>query len=197
MTRYLKWLPRLAEILAGALLAAIFATFLLQIGSRYLPKVISGLGLSDTLPMLASVEPLGWTLELIGILWVWVIFFSCAFVVREHEHVKFDIIYLAVPTKIRRIFALVSAAAIVAGMLYALLPTWDYIDFMRMRRTATVTNPLSGNKIQLRTIFSIYAIFLVAVAARYGWQLWNVWRNGPPKTELEVALEAADAKDRP
>jgi len=68
---------------------------------------------------------------------------------------------------------------------------------MRMRRTATVTNPLSGNKIQLRTIFSIYAIFLVAVAARYGWQLWNVWRNGPPKTELEVALEAADAKDRP
>ncbi|MFC6637185.1 hypothetical protein [Sulfitobacter sediminilitoris] len=58
MTRYLKWLPRLAEILAGALLAAIFATFLLQIGSRYLPKVISGLGLSDTLPMLASVEPL-------------------------------------------------------------------------------------------------------------------------------------------
>ena len=197
MTRYFKWLPRLAEILAGALLAAIFATFLLQIGSRYLPKVISGLGLSDTLPMLASVEPLGWTLELIGILWVWVIFFSCAFVVREHEHVKFDIIYLAVPTKIRRIFALVSAAAIVAGMLYALLPTWDYIDFMRMRRTATVTNPLSGNKIQLRTIFSIYAIFLVAVAARYGWQLWNVWRNGPPKTELEVALEAADAKDRP
>lgn len=197
MTRYLKWLPRLAEILAGALLAAIFATFLLQIGSRYLPKVISGLGLSDTLPMLASVEPLGWTLELIGILWVWVIFFSCAFVVREHEHVKFDIIYLAVPTKVRRIFALVSAAAIVAGMLYALLPTWDYIDFMRMRRTATVTNPLSGNKIQLRTIFSIYAIFLVAVAARYGWQLWNVWRNGPPKTELEVALEAADAKDRP
>ena len=197
MTRYFKWLPRLAEILAGALLAAIFATFLLQIGSRYLPKVISGLGLSDTLPMLASVEPLGWTLELIGILWVWVIFFSCAFVVREHEHVKFDIIYLAVPTKVRRIFALVSAAAIVAGMLYALLPTWDYIDFMRMRRTATVTNPLSGNKIQLRTIFSIYAIFLVAVAARYGWQLWNVWRNGPPKTELEVALEAADAKDRP
>ncbi|NEK23209.1 TRAP transporter small permease subunit [Sulfitobacter sp. JBTF-M27] len=197
MTRYLKWLPRLAEILAGALLAAIFATFLLQIGSRYLPKVISGLGLSDTLPMLASVEPLGWTLELIGILWVWVIFFSCAFVVREHEHVKFDIIYLAVPTKIRRIFALVSAAAIVAGMLYALLPTWDYIDFMRVRRTATVTNPLSGNKIQLRTIFLIYAIFLVAVAARYGWQLWNVWRNGPPKTELEVALEAADAKDRP
>ena len=196
MGRTLRWLPRLAEIVAGALLAAIFATFLLQIGSRYLPKVIRGLGLEDALPMLAAVEPLGWTLELIGILWVWVIFFSCAFVVREHEHVKFDIIYLAVPTRIRRLFALISAAAILAGMLYAFLPTWDYIDFMRMRRTSTVRNPFSGDKIPLRTIFSIYAVFMLAVAARYGWQLVGVWRNGPPKTELEVALEAAADEDR-
>ena len=196
MGRTLRWLPRLAEIVAGALLAAIFATFLLQIGSRYLPKVIRGLGLEDALPMLAAVEPLGWTLELIGILWVWVIFFSCAFVVREHEHVKFDIIYLAVPTRIRRIFALISAAAILAGMLYAFLPTWDYIDFMRMRRTSTVRNPFSGDKIPLRTIFSIYAVFMLAVAARYGWQLFGVWRTGPPKTELEVALEAAADEDR-
>ena len=158
--------------------------------------MIRGLGLEDALPMLAAVEPLGWTLELIGILWVWVIFFSCAFVVREHEHIKFDIIYLAVPTRIRRLFALISAAAILAGMLYAFLPTWDYIDFMRMRRTSTVRNPFSGDKIPLRTIFSIYAVFMLAVAARYGWQLVGVWRNGPPKTELEVALEAAADEDR-
>ena len=197
MRQVLNRLSRLAEIVAGAMLAAIFVAFLLQIGSRYLPKVVKGLGLTETLPTLAAVEPLGWTLELIGILWVWVIFFSCAFIVREHEHVKFDIIYLAVPGKIRRIFALISAAAIVAGMIYAFLPTWDYIDFMRMRRTSSVTNPFSGEKIRLRTIFSIYAIFMVAVGARYGWQLWSVWRNGPPKTELEVALEAAAEETRP
>lgn len=197
MRHIIKWLPRLAETVAGAMLAAIFATFLLQIGSRYLPKMIKGLGLTESLPMLASVEPLGWTLELIGILWVWVIFFSCAFVVREHEHVKFEVIYLAVPKKIRRIFALISAAGIVVGMIYAFLPTWDYIDFMRMRRTSTVYNPFSGNKIPLRTIFSIYAVFMIAAAARYVWQLWNVWQNGPPKTELEVALEAAERQDTP
>lgn len=192
MRKLFKWLPRLAEIVAGAMLAAIFATFLLQIGSRYLPKIIKTFGLADTWPMLASIEPLGWTLELIGILWVWVIFFCCAFVVREHEHVKFDIIYLTVPRKIRRIFALISAAAIVIGMLYAFLPTWDYIDFMRIRRTASVRNPFSGAKIPLRTVFSIYGIFMLAVAARYAWQFWNTARNGPPKTELEVALETTD-----
>lgn len=197
MNRLKQRLSRLADIVAGALLAAIFVTFLLQIGSRYLPKIINGLGLTEAVPMLASVQPLGWTLELIGILWVWVIFFCCAFVVREHEHVKFDIIYLSVPNKVRRVFALVSAAAIAAGMIYAFLPTWDYIDFLRLRRTSTVSNPFTGNKIPLRTIFSIYAVFMIAVAARYGWLIWDVWRNCPPKTELEVAIEAAKSKDAP
>lgn len=196
MKRVLTLLPRLAEIIAGAMLATIFVTFLLQIGSRYLPKIISGLGLTETLPTLAAVEPLGWTLELIGILWVWVIFFSCAFVVREHEHVKFDILYLAAPRGARRVFALIGAAAIVLGMLYALLPTWDYIDFMRMRRTATVRNPFDGAKIPLRTIFSIYAVFMVAVAARYAWVFWTTLRHGPPKTELEVAIEAMQDTDK-
>ena len=193
MKRVFKGLSRLTEIIAGGMLAAIFVTFLLQIGSRYTPRIIANFGLAETFPTLAAIAPLGWTLELIGILWVWVIFFSCAFIVREHEHVRFDIIYLSVSTRVRRIFALVSAAAIVIGMLYSFLPTWDYIDFMRMRRTATVRNPFDGAKIPLRTIFSIYAIFMATVAARYAWLMVDVWRNGPPKTELEIALEA-DAK---
>ncbi len=189
MKQVFKGFSRFAEIIAGGMLAAIFVTFLLQIGSRYTPKIIANLGLAETFPTLAAIAPLGWTLELIGILWVWVIFFSCAFVVREHEHVRFDIIYLSVSPRARRIFALVSAAAIVIGMLYSFLPTWDYIDFMRMRRTATVRNPFDGAKIPLRTVFSVYAIFMAAVAARYAWLMVDVWRNGPPKTELEIALE--------
>lgn len=176
------------------MLAAIFIIFLLQIGSRYLPKLIADTVLADMLPALAAVQPLGWTLELIGILWVWVIFFSCAFVVREYDHVKFDIIYLAVPRPVRRVFALLSAAVIVAGTLYAFLPTWDYIDFMKIRRTATVENPFTGNKIPLRTVFSIYAVFMIALCIRYTWLFVDIWRNGPPKTELEMVLEADAAK---
>ena len=64
-------------------------------------------------------------------------------------------------------------------MGWALLPTWDYIDWMKIRKTTTVKNPLSGQKIPLRTIFSIYAIFMVALILRYGWRFVTVLRQGP------------------
>ncbi|CUI37552.1 TRAP transporter small permease [Cognatishimia activa] len=172
MEKAFRWFSRLAEMIAGGLLAAIFVIFLLQIALRYL------------------FTPAGWTLELIGILWVWVIFFACAFVVREQDQVKFDIVYLSVSKRTRKVFAMISAAALVVGMLYTLLPTWDYIDWMKIRKTATVRNPFTGAKIPLRDVFSIYAVFIVAVAARYAWMFVDIWRNAPPKTELELAVEA-------
>lgn len=172
MNTFIRGFSRLTEAIAGGMLAAIFGIFLLQILLRYF------------------FTPAGWTLELIGILWVWVIFFACAFVVRETDHVKFDIIYLSVGKRTRQIFALISAAALVIGMLYTLLPTWDYIDWMKIRKTATVENPFTGKKIPMRTVFSIYAVFIVVVAARYAWQFFDIFKNGPPKTELEMVVDA-------
>ena len=196
MTNVSKWFSRFTEMIAAGMLAAIFVTFLLQIATRYLPKLIAQFNLAETFPILGSIAPLGWSLELIGILWVWVIFFSCAFVVREHDHVKFDIIYLTVSRKTRTIFAIISAAAIVAGMIYALLPTLDYIDWMKMRKTATVRNPFTGGKIPMRTIFSVYGGFMIVVAVRYAWLAIDTFRNGPPKTELEMVLEAEALEEK-
>ena len=159
------------------MLAAIFLIFMLQIVLRYF------------------FTPAGWTLEFIGILWVWVIFFSCAFVVREQDQVRFDIIYLAVPRRVRQIMCMVSAFAIIAGMLYAFLPTWEYIDWMKIRKTATVRNPFTGNKIPLREVFSIYAVFMIALVGRYAWQFMTVLKKGPPKTELELVVEVAEKDD--
>ncbi|RLK02860.1 TRAP transporter small permease [Ruegeria conchae] len=179
MKDFIKGFSRLTEAIAGGMLAAIFLIFLLQILLRYF------------------FTPAGWTLELIGILWVWVIFFSCAFIVRERDHVKFDIIYLSVPRRVRQIFAMLAAAAIVVGMLYSFLPTWDYIDWMKIRKTATVRNPFSGEKIPLRTVFSIYAVFMLVVAARYAWLFFDIMRNGPPKTELEMVVGYNVVDDHP
>ena len=179
MKGFIKGFSRLTEAIAGGMLAAIFLIFLLQILLRYF------------------FTPAGWTLELIGILWVWVIFFSCAFIVRERDHVKFDIIYLSVPMRVRQIFAMLAAAAIVVGMLYSFLPTWDYIDWMKIRKTSTVRNPFSGEKIPLRTVFSIYAVFMLVVAARYAWLFFDVMRNGPPKTELELVVGYNVVDDHP
>ena len=193
MKSVFQWVSRISDAIAATLLAAIFFIFLLQIGSRYSPKIIGYFGWAETFPTLGTIQPLGWTLELIAILWVWVIFFSCAFVVREWDHVKFDIIYLAMSRRTRTIFAIMSATAIVAGMLYALLPTLDYIDWMKIRKTSTVRNPFTGGKIPMRTIFSVYGAFMVVVAARYAWLVVDTFRNGSPKTELEIVLEAEAA----
>jgi len=169
MKSVLRLFTRGAEFIAAAMLAAMFLTFLVQIFSRYV-----------------LLTPFGWTLELCLILWVWIVFFGCAFVVKEKDHVTFDIFYLAAPTKIRKVLALVSAAAIVIGMAWSFLPTWDYIDWMKIRKTTTVIDPFSGKKIPMRTIFSIYAIFMLAVIVRYSWRFVDVLRKGPPDDDHAI-----------
>jgi C4-dicarboxylate transporter DctQ subunit len=155
------WLSRGAEFITATMLAAMFLTFLLQIFARYV-----------------LLTPFGWTLELCLILWVWIVFFGCAFVVRHKDHVTFDIFYNAAPERRRRVLALVICFALILGLGWSLLPTWDYIDWMKIRKTTTVRNPLSGDKIPLRTIFSVYALFMVAVMARYAWRAFVVLRRG-------------------
>ena len=85
--------------------------------------------------------------------------------------------------------------AIVAGMLYALLPTLDYIDWMKIRKTSTVRNRLQAARSRCGLCFSVYGAFMIVVASRYAWLAINTFRNGPPKTELEIVLEAEAAAD--
>jgi C4-dicarboxylate transporter DctQ subunit len=164
-----KWFTRGVEGIAATMLAAMFFTFLLQIFSRYV-----------------LVTPFGWTLELCLILWVWIVFFGNAFLVHEKDHVTFDILYLSMPRRGQQIMALVAAAAIVVGMAWSFLPTWDYIDWMKIRKTTTVENPFTGKKIPLRTIFSIYAIFMIAIIIRYSWRFIDILRHGPPRGEHDI-----------
>ncbi|WP_114286717.1 TRAP transporter small permease [Candidatus Halocynthiibacter alkanivorans] len=162
MDNFKKWFIHGSEFIAAGMLAAMFLTFLLQIFSRYV-----------------LLTPFGWTLELCLTLWIWLVFFGNAFVVRERDHVTFDIFYLMAPSRVRRFLALISAAAIAGGMIWAFLPTWDYIDWMKIRKSATL-------KIPLRTVFSIYAIFMIAVAARYIWRFIDILRNGPPDSDHDI-----------
>ena len=156
MGNIFKPLSRGAEFIAATMLAAMFLTFLLQIFSRYILQT-----------------PFGWTLELCLTLWVWLVFFGAAFVVRDKDHVTFDIFYLAAPRPLQRVLALISAAAIIIGLAWSLLPTLDWINWLKIKKSATL-------KIPLRTVYSIYGIFLVAVILRYSWRFFEVMRKGPP-----------------
>ncbi len=186
MQRALSWIIRGAEFIAATMLAAMFLTFLIQIGSRYSSRLAPSIPIDWLSQAMARIEPLGWTLELCLILWVWIVFFGNAFIVRERDHVTFDIFYLAAPRRVRQVLALISAAAIVIAMIWSFLPTWDYIDWMKMRKTTTVRNPFTDTKIPMRTILSVYGIFMIVLILRYAWRFATVLRDGPPDSDHEI-----------
>jgi TRAP-type C4-dicarboxylate transport system permease small subunit len=159
MGAVLAFLRARAENVAAAMLAAMFLTFLVQIFGRYV-----------------LAEPFGWTLELCLMLWVWLVFWGCAFIVREQDHVTFDLLYQMAPRRIQRVFALVSAGAIVVGFVVAFWPTWDYVDFLKIKRSATLRLPL-------RSVFSIYVLFMASVIVAYAIRFVVIWRKGPPPRE--------------
>ena len=88
-------------------------------------------------------------------------FFGCAFVVKEKDHVTFDILYYATSLKTRYVFSIISALAIILIMGWSLLPTLDYIDWMKMRKTTTVEIPFFGNKIPLKYIFYLWYFSII------------------------------------
>ena len=59
-------------------------------------------------------------------------FFGCAFVVKERDHVVFDIFVQAMPTWLKLFCKLFVAAVIVCAMIWSLGPVWDAIFGSRL-----------------------------------------------------------------
>jgi len=172
MNNLLERLRKISNFLTASMLAVLFFTFLFQIFSRYVLR-----------------SPFGWTLELCLILWVWIVFFGCAFIVRDRDHVTFDIFYYATSKKVQLVLSIISAIGVILIMGYSFLPTIDYIDWMKMRKTTTVKIPFTGDKIPLKYIFSIYGIFLLSVIFQYIWKLKNLLTKGLPDKDRFSDLE--------
>ena len=151
------WLARRAENVLAAMLATMFAAFILQIVFRY----VVGL-------------PIGWTHELSVILWVWLVLFGAAFVVDEREEIRFDIVYGAVGPRVRRAMCVITAVALVALYLVSLPAVVDYIGFMKVERTAYL-------KVRFDLLFSIYVVFVIASVVRYIWLAWQALHGVTPE----------------
>jgi len=149
LTRLAGFLRRRAENLVALMLAAMFAVFILQIVFRYVINL-----------------PIGWTHEISVVLWLWIVLFGAAFVLRDEEEIRFDLLYSSAPRPIRRTLVLVGAAATVALFAISLPAVIDYVTFMKVQRTAYL-------KIRFDWLYSIYAVFAVAVIVRQcrlGWR---------------------------
>jgi len=147
---------RFAEFVAAMLLAVMFLAFMAQVGFRYLFNF-----------------PIGWTSELTVITWLWLVLWGAAFVVKESEEIRFDLIYGTVRPGPRRIMAIVTAVALLLLYGMSLPAVVDYVTFMKVQSTAYL-------KIRFDWLFSIYVIFAVAILVRYAWILWQALRGKGP-----------------
>ncbi len=160
LTRLGAWLHARAENLLAAMLAVMFAVFIVQIFFRYVVNL-----------------PIGWTNEISVIMWIWMVLFGTAFVVRDHEEIRFDIFYATVSERTRRIMVLLCALVVVLLFGISLPAVLDYIGFMKVERTAYL-------KIRFDWLYSIYGIFAIATIVRQLWLGYQaVWGK---QTELEV-----------
>lgn len=151
------WLYARAENILAAMLATMFAVFLVQIVFRY-----------------ALNLPIGWTNEISSILWVWLVLWGAAFVLREREEIRFDLLFGMVGSRGRRNMFLASAFAAILLYGISLPAAADYVAFMRVEKTAYL-------KIRMDWLFSIYVLFVLAILARYVWLSWQALRGAVPE----------------
>jgi C4-dicarboxylate transporter DctQ subunit len=168
-----RWFIRATEFVAAMMMAAMFATFILQITIRYTARAE---WIAEKLPFL-DPDHFGWTLEFCLVMWVWIVFWGNAFVVRERDHVTFDILYTHVGPGVRKWFAIIAGVAISVGLLLSLEPTWGKFYVLRLKKTATLQH-LFGDWVRMRDIYAIYAAFLIIVPLRYAWRAWHAFRHG-------------------
>jgi TRAP-type C4-dicarboxylate transport system permease small subunit len=135
-------LRKIANLIGGLLFLALFVTFLVQITARF-----------------GFNQPLPWSDELAVILYLWVILWSCAFVVPEREHVMFDLVWNSVSPTTRRLMRMVGHT-LIGGLALAAIPaSWEYVHFMAREKTAVLG-------LSFEWVFLPFVLLLVALVAR-------------------------------
>ena len=155
------WLRRRAEDVAVILFGAMFLAFIVQILARY---VINW--------------PLGWTFEISILCWLWGVLWGAAFITRERDEIRFDVICGVLSGRVRRYLTIITGIALIALYGISLPAVTDYVLFMRVEHTAYL-------KIPFDIAFFVFLIFVVASLARYAWLTWHALRGEAPETLLD------------
>jgi C4-dicarboxylate transporter DctQ subunit len=162
LSRAVEWIRRRAENVVAALLAVMFAAFIVQIVFRYFFNF-----------------PVGWSSELSVITWLYMVLLGSAFWLKEGEEIRFDLLAGALGPRARRVVTFLVAAAAVVLFGMALPATIKYVAFMKVESSSYL-------KIRLDILYSVYVVFAVAVIVRYGWLAWTALRGELP-AELDEA----------
>ncbi|MDF2235346.1 TRAP transporter small permease subunit [Albimonas sp. CAU 1670] len=156
------WLHRRAENVAVAMLAVMFAAFVVQVAFRYLLNL-----------------PVGWASELTLVMWLWLVLWGAGLVLPEREEIRFDVVWSAVGARTRRWMQGIAAAALLVLYGASLPAAWDFVSFMKIQKTTYL-------KIRYDHLFMVFMIFAVAVLIRYAWLFVQALRSRPERGERNL-----------
>jgi TRAP-type C4-dicarboxylate transport system permease small subunit len=157
MRAAVAWLHRRAENIAAGMLAVMFAAFVIQIVFRYFFNF-----------------PIGWTSELTVVMWLWLVLWGAAFVVKESEEIRFDLLSGAAGRRARIAMGIIAGVALVVLYGASLPGAYSYVTFMKVEKSSYLN-------IRMDWLFSIYLVFVVAIIARYLWILSHLVRGEEPE----------------
>jgi TRAP-type C4-dicarboxylate transport system permease small subunit len=133
---------QLADWAACAMFAAVFLIFNYKIFTRYFEH-----------------DEAVWADEILVILFIWIIFWANAFLVRDKEQITFDLVYSLIPPPAQRVVALLRVILIGGIFAWALPGSLGYIRFLWREHTPVLNLPLN-------LVYSCFGLFLIAVIAR-------------------------------
>ncbi len=152
-----RWLQRRAENVLAGLLGVMFFAFMVQIVFRYFFNL-----------------PTGWTTELTVVTWLWMVLWGAAFVVKESEEIRIDLLTSIAGRRGRLVMALIVSVAIIVLYGISLPASYSYVSFMKVEKSSYL-------KIPMNWLYSIYLFFVVAVIVRYLWLLAHLLRGEAPE----------------
>jgi TRAP-type C4-dicarboxylate transport system permease small subunit len=141
-----------AELIGSFWFLVMFGAFIIQVFTRYVLN-----------------HPLGWTTEMCLIGFLWFAFWGGGLMVRERDHVRFDLFYQMAAPKARRIMTFIVTLVLGGVFAYALPANVDYVMFMAHDKTWVMG-------IRFDLVFAVFIVFLVAVCARNLWRAYRVTR---------------------
>ena len=153
----IQGLRKAAEGVAAALLGVMFLAFVAQVVFRYVFNF-----------------PIGWASELTVACWLWLVLWGTAFVLKDSEEIRFDLLYGSAGRRLRIGMALASTVALLVLYGLSFKPSLAYVTFMKVERASYL-------KIRMDWMFSIYILFLVAILLRYLWLLVRLLRGQDPE----------------
>ncbi len=129
--------------------SVMFLTFIVQIIARYVFKY-----------------PLTWAYEVTVIGFSWTVILGACYAMRSRSHVKFTLIYDALPEKWAALTRLLGNVIILVAFVCLVKPSIEYVKFMDFQSTSVF-------KIHLSWIFSVFVYFVISMIAYTGAEIYT------------------------